>query len=267
MRPWWIGPAGFPKAWGAEWLRLFRGLADRLSPWPRCLGAALLLGVLPVLADWATGVRTSHVVTGVLGTPLLLAAAARERAWPALWCLVLAVLAHCTAVATLAAHDPERLALAMPKGEEYWQETVAWLRTGEGGVYDTANWLPFHVMLALLMAAWGYVSLGLVPLVEGLTQLDLMNFYVGRYLAHAEPGPAVVLAWHPWSVVRGIGFLFLVYELASFSLERLTGERLSPPSARWRRLGTGVGLLALDCVVKWAWSEEARRLLAGQLAT
>ena len=115
------------------------------------------------------------------------------------------------------------------------------------------------------MAAWGYLSLGLVPLIAGVTQLDLMNFYVGRYLAHAERGPVVLLAWHPWSVLRGVGFLFLAYELASLSLQRLTGERLSEPAARRRRWGAGVGFLALDCVVKWAWSEGARRLLAGQL--
>ena len=45
-RPRWIGPLGFPRAWGAEWLRFFRAVGDRLAPWPVCVGTALALGVV-----------------------------------------------------------------------------------------------------------------------------------------------------------------------------------------------------------------------------
>ncbi len=265
LRGGWVGPVGFPRKWTAEWLAAFRALDAGLAPWPICLGVALLIGVLPVLADYATGVRTSHLVTALLGVPLLLASAARGTAWPSLTCLMFAFLIHCITFATLAAHDPGRLALSMPKGEEYWRDTHEWLLTGATGAYEPRNWLRFHVLIAVVMVVSGYLSLGLWPLAQGLHELDLMNFYVGQYLAHSHFGPVSFLAWHPWSVVRGIGFLFIVSELASFSLERLTGEKLSEPSARLRRWGLGLGLLLLDGLIKWLFSESVRRLLAGQL--
>jgi hypothetical protein len=117
------------------------------------------------------------------------------------------------------------------------------------------------------MALWGYLSLGLVPLLQGLYELDLMNFYVGRLLAHARgPSPVLLLAWHPWSVCRGVGFLFVTFELASLSLARLTGVPLSTPQRRLTRWGLGVGFLILDAGIKWSCSERVRLALAGQLA-
>ena len=111
-----------------------------------------------------------------------------------------------------------------------------------------------------------YLTLGFLPLVQGLHQVDLMNFYVGQYLAHVSgPFPGMIFAWHPWSVCRGVGMFFLIYELTSLSLARLTGERLSTPGRRWARVGAGVGFLVLDGLVKWHFTEAVRSVLGGGL--
>ncbi len=117
------------------------------------------------------------------------------------------------------------------------------------------------------MLLWGYLSLGLVPLLQGLHEIDLMNFYVGRLLANAgSPGPGMLLAWHPWSRCRGVGFLFLTFEIASFSLARLTGEPLSPWSSRRRRWLLGIFFLRSTPMIKWFGSEAVRQTLAARLA-
>lgn len=262
----WVGPLRFPRGWSAAWLAAFRALDDRLAPWPRWAGLALALGSVPVLIDYALGWRVNHAVTALLALPLLLAAVARDRVYPSFVCLLLVYLVHAATVITLAAHSPQRLAVCLPDGEQYWRETVHWLRTGEVGVYDVGHWVPYHLSLAAVVPLFCYLTLGLMPLYQGLHQIDLMNFYVGQYLAHAErPGAMAVLAWHPWSVCRGLGFLFLVYELTSLSLARLTGQPLSPLSRRLWRVGLGLGFLLLDGAVKWTFTEPVRQILSAGL--
>lgn len=262
----WLGPLRLPRRWTAGWVPGFRALGDRLDRWPRWLGLAAVLGVMPVLLDVAVGCAVSHAMTPLACLPLLLAAAARDKLHPGLSCVVLVYLFHSAVVIALAAVAPEALAAAHPAGAGYWDETAHWLRTGEGRAYDVGAWGPVHVLLTVIMAGWGYLSLGLVPLLQGLYELDLMNFYVGRLLGSARgPSPALLLAWHPWSLCRGVGFLFITFELASLSLSRLTGVPLSPGRRRLGRWALGASFLLLDAAIKWSCSEQVRQALAGQL--
>jgi hypothetical protein len=257
-----------PRRWTAGWLHGFRRLDSWLGRWPRWLGLGVALGAVPVLVDHAGGLPISHTATALLGLPLLLAAAARDRLHPGLTCLAIVFLVHSATVIGLAALDPDRLAAVFPDGRDYWEETQHWIATGESVRYDLGWWAPVHVQLTVVMLLWGYLSLGLVPLLQGLHEIDLMNFYVGRLLAQAPaPGAGLLLAWHPWSLCRGVGFLFLTYEVASFSLARLTGEPLSPWRRRRLRWLGGLGFLLLDAVVKWLASDAVRQVLAGQLAS
>jgi hypothetical protein len=225
----------------------------------------LALGVGPVLFDWLTDLNLSRPLTATLGVLLLLAAASRDRMHPALSCLGLTVISHSVAFICLAAFDPSGMARLFPPGLEYWEETRYWLETGKSKVYDVGAWGPFHLQLAVVMAAWCYLSFGLVPLLHGLHELDLMNVYVGRLIASSEPSMNLIFAWHPWSLCRGVGFLFLTYEITSLSLARLTGEQLSTPARRWRRWMLALGFLSLDAVIKFFFLDSVRRALAAHL--
>lgn len=265
-RPGWLGPLRFPARWTRGWVPGFRTLSERLNRWPRWLTVAILLGVGPVFVDVAVGRAVSHVLTPLLGLPLLLAAAARDRFHPALTCLILVFVFHSGTVIALAATVPDTLAVAHPGGAGYWDETDHWLRTGRSRAYDVGAWGGDHLFIAAAVTVSGYLSLGFVPLVKGLEQLDLMNFYVGRLLAHASgPSPVLLLAWHPWSLCRGVGFLFVTFELASLSLARITGVPLSTPQRRTKRWALGIAFLLLDAAIKWSCSEHVRRALSGQL--
>jgi hypothetical protein len=245
----------------------FRALGAWLDHGPRWLSVAAILGLAPVAVDVAVGHAVSHLITPLLVFPLLLAAVARDRFHPGLTCLGLVFLFHSAAVIVVAAVAPETLAQAHPDGVGYWIETEEWLRTGQSRAYDVGAWGPAHFWLAAVMTLWGYLSLGFVPLLRGLYELDLMNVYVGHLLAHSRgPSPVLLLAWHPWSLCRGVGFLFVTFELASLSLSRLTGVPLSPVQSRVWRWTLGVVFLLLDAGVKWSCSEPVRQALASQLA-
>jgi hypothetical protein len=236
----------------------------RFSAW---VALGVLLGSAPVLLDYATGWCSHRVVTAALLAPLLLAAVARDREARGLTVVGAAFLAHCAAVIVLATRDPEGTAVLCTDGPDYWQRSRDWIATGVSREYDLGWWLPAHVQLLAAVVLFAYTSLGLVPLVQGLYEVDLMNFYVARLLAQAEsPGVGLALAWHPWSICRGVGYLLLTYEVTSLSLARLTGVSLSPWPRRRQRWLLGLGFLAADAVVKYLCLEPVRRILAVHLA-
>jgi hypothetical protein len=266
LRPGWLGPLRLRERTARNLLAGARALADRLGPWPVWLLAGVVLGTAPVLFDYALGACTYRQATGLLLIPLLVAAAARE--WPGRGLTLLAATfaAHSLLVIALAAHDPARLSVVCAGGEDYWQRSRAWITTGVSEEYDLAWWVPAHCQLLAAMALLTYVSLGLVPVWQGLYEVDLMNFYVGRLLADSDaPGPGLVLGWHPWSVCRGIGYLLLTYEVVSLSLSRLTGERLCTAAARRRRWALGLLFLLADGLVKFFCLEPVRQVLHNHL--
>ena len=124
---------------------------------------------------------------------------------------------------------------------------------------DYGTMFLFGVVAVVLFS---YTSLGLIPLWQGLYEVDLMNFYVGSLLARAEaPGPGLMLAWHPWSICRGLGYLVLTYELTRLSFARLTGLNPGTAFSIRRRWAVGISFLLLDAVLKYLCLEPVRRIL------
>lgn len=264
--PGWIGPLRLPPGMARSLLAGARALADRLGPWPVWLILGAALGTLPVLADYAFGLHLHRWVTGALLMPPLVAAAAGDRPGRGLGLLLAAFAAHNALVIALAAHDPAGLAPLCSGGADYWQRSRDWIVTGVSEEYDLRWWVPAHFQLVGVMIVFTYLSLGLAPLWQGVYEVDLMNYYVGQLVAHCDaPGPGLVLGWHPWSVCRGIGFLFLTYEVVSLSLARLSGERLSTPRGRCWRWGLGLSFLLADGLIKYSCMEPVRQVLASHL--
>jgi hypothetical protein len=232
------------------------------------LAVGVVVGVAPLLFDYASGVPTQRLVTALLLTPLMLAAIARDqlgRAWLALGS---ALLVHNVLAVLLVMHDPVRMAGLIDGGPAYWDKTLRWLQTGENDEYALRYWVPHHLQLLAAMTFFTYVSLGWVTLWRGFYEIDWMNYYVGNLMTHSQsPWPAVAVGWHPWSICRGVGFVFLTYEVASWSFQRLTGVPLSSPSRRLARWGVGIGLLLVDAAIKFFFMEDVRVILSGNLST
>ena len=155
------------------------------------------------------------------------------------------------------------MAACVPGGEAYWQANLSWIVTGEDPEYEIVNWLPAHIQLLGAIVILGYLSLGLIPFYEGFYEVDLMNYYVGRLVTESAGSPlAVLLGWHAWSVARGLCYTVLVFEVAQWSLGRLTGRELAAPAARRSRWAIALGFFLVDCGLKLFVTEPARAMLA-----
>jgi hypothetical protein len=264
--PRWLGPLQLPPTLGRRTLQEAQRLGGWLGPLPRWLAAGLLVGAVPMLIDGATGLPVSKLITAVMLVPLLVAAVVRDAAARGIGTLAAAFLAHSVVVIGLAAGDPDRLGRVFPDGHAYWQESHAWIVTGDSREYDVAWWLPAHIQWFVAVSVFTYLSLGLATYWQGLYEVDLMNYYVGRLMAQSQqPLLALAVGWHPWSICRGLGYLFITFEIASFSCERLTATRLSTHWRRRWRWSIGVGLLLLDGLLKFFLLEPVRGILAANL--
>ena len=262
----WLGPLRPPAAGikgalglGEATSALFAGHA-----W---LWVAIAIGAVPVALAALPATHWHQVVTALLVFALVVGAIHAGQAVRGLAAVALAFVAHCAVAIVIARFMPPGSAAAMfPGGAEYWAATHTWLTTGVDPEYELASWVPAHLQLAGAMLVLGYLSMGLIPFMQGFHEVDLMNFYVGRLLASSDDSTvSLALGWHPWSLMRGVGFTLVVFTIAAASYQRFTGRQ---PEA-WRlhalRLGAGIAFLGLDALLKLTIMEPVRHALASRL--
>jgi hypothetical protein len=229
------------------------------------LVATIAIGALPVLIGYAAGSALHQPVTAVLLAMLFVACVARDRLGRAIGVVVTVMGTHSIVVIALSAHDPATSAV-LPGSEAYWGRTWQWVSTGVDEEYRWAEWLPAHALLLVGVPIGAYTSFGAIPFAYGLEQVDLMNYYVGRLVAVSDsPVVAVAFGWHPWSIIRGLAYTVLVFEVASWSLGRLSGRSLSTYRRRVSRWVVGIGLAVLDGAVKFALAPVVREQLFANL--
>jgi hypothetical protein len=268
----WIGPIQAPAAWRDHAWRM-SGLTtswlDRPSWWLAAAGAGaapLLVGyILRGSAGWGSGAH--QPASAVLLFLMLLAAVRSDRPARGTGALAVGFGAHSALAIGLTLFDPAGTASILPDGEAYWRAQEAWITTGADPEYDPAHWVPAHLHLLVGIVALSFVSFGLVALMQGMYEVDLMNCYVGHLLARSDaPGVSLALGWHPWSVLRGLCYVVLVYEVASWSFARFTGRPLASPTARRRRWALALALFVADGLTKISLLEPVRAGLAAHLA-
>jgi hypothetical protein len=66
-------------------------------------------------------------------------------------------------------------------------------------------------------------------------------------------------------VLRGVAYTRIVFEVSSYSLEKLTGVVLSTPRRRRLRWTTGLVLLSLDGLLKFLFLGAVREVLQSNL--
>jgi hypothetical protein len=262
----WLWPLGLPAQMAGHLSAALGRLADRLGPWPVWLFAGALAGTLPAVLAIATGPLPARAITVALLVPLFLASVARDWLVRSLLLLAAAFAGHSALTIAYFHTNPAALPAQFPPGAAYWVETHSWLVTGESREYELTFWVPAHVQLLVAVVLFTYTSLGIVPLWEGFYEVDLMNGYVSQLLLHSHDSWTVFgMGWHPWSICRGIGFCFIIFEVCSISLGRLTGSALSNRRRRAVRWLVGIGFLSLDAALKYVLLEPVRAALAGNL--
>jgi hypothetical protein len=257
LAPYWIWPLRLPTS-ARHATYNFAGLARPFCEGWRWIPASIAVGALPFLISYLTSVPGHQIVSALLLMMLCLPCALEDDWVKGIGLIALAYLAHCALVIALAYADPQRVAPLLPGAEAYWQKQINWIQTGTDPEYQLAAWVPAHLKLIVAAFLFSYTSLGSVLFYEGFFEVDLMNFYNAQLMAQSSNHAlSLALGWHVWSWLRGLGYLFIAFEIISLSLRRMTGVA-SAGRLRWQRVSIGLAFLLADGLVKVIMLEPVR---------
>ena len=214
----------------------------------------------------------SYVVGWMVGRPLLVPILNAAASYPImvvtlrrgevrravgrmlLWALALGICA--TALSYWRPAETDRLFL---RGEAYRVEMQVWVLTGVGAESRPATFIPQQARDAAVFVALGLASGGALAMAMGAALMNQMGHYVGTLAANGtHPVALMILAWHPWSVIRIISFVIMGVVLAMPVVAR---RRPDAPL-----LLAASGGLIIDVVMKTllapAWQRLLLRLLS-----
>jgi hypothetical protein len=222
----------------------------------------VLLTLLSYAAGWAIGVPILLPVLNTLASfPFMVLALKRGDLRLAvvrmlLWALTMAV------VATLLSYArPSQTAALFLRGESYRAEMIAWVLTGQGAESTPLQFIPQQAGHALLFSGLALATGGVAAMPMGAVLMNYMGSYVGGLAAVSRrPLLTMVLAWHPWAVIRVISFVVIGVVLSAPLLSRLWTFRVDRGTARALLLIAGGGLIA-DVVLKTLLAPAWQRLL------
>lgn len=224
------------------------------------------LTVLSYLAGWAIGVPllvpilNAAVPWWVMARRLRRGRTREAIAVMLVWALTMAVTATVMA-ATGWSRQPDGSDLFLRSF--YRDEMLHWVRTGEGPESRPADFVPAHLTHLAAFSAAALATGGLAAMPMGAALVNQMSDYVGA-LAAAGPHPvaSAVLAWHPWAVVRVIGFVIIGVLFSGVLLSRVMRFPFSLAAHRlW--LLVAASLLLLDLLLKWLLAPSWAVLLRG----
>lgn len=247
---------------------------ERIAGWatPSCRGGwwvatAVAIGTLPLGVSWYSGVPGHQAASAVLLALVCLGCARHDTGLKGLGVIGTTFASHSAAAIWLSMLDAARAAVLLPGAAAYWDKQLAWITTGIDPEYQLAAWVPAHIQLLAAMVLFCVVSLGALTFYQGFIEVDLMNYYNAQLLRESATLESLFLGWHPWSVLRGVGYAFLSFELISLAMGTVGGRSLSSPARRRLRWSLGLAFLVGDGIVKYALMESVRaelyRLLAG----
>jgi hypothetical protein len=122
-----------------------------------------------------------------------------------LWALTMGVCATSMSYARPAATDGLFL-----RGEAYRTEMFAWVMTGRGVESTPSQFIPQQAGHAALFMCVALATGGVAAMPMGAVLMNDMGHYVGTLAAKsAHPALTMVLAWHPWAVIRVVSFVVL----------------------------------------------------------
>ncbi len=146
---------------------------------------------------------------------------------------------------------------------EYRDQMIEWVRTGVGPESEPGVFIPRHLAYAGVFTATAVATGGALAMPMGAVLMNQMGEYVGAMARQsANPVTSVLLGWHPWAVVRVIGFVMIGVVLSGVLLSRVMTFPYS--LARHRLfLFVGGGLLLLDIALKSVLAPSWSAILKG----
>jgi hypothetical protein len=146
-------------------------------------------------------------------------------------------------------------------GEAYRTEMFTWVMTGRGLESTPSRFIPQHAAHAAVFVGLTLASGGLLAMPMGAVLMNYMGHYVGALAARsAQPALTMMLAWHPWAVVRVVSFVILGVAFSMPVLARVGRFRADWRAAQSFVIAATIGLFA-DVLMKWLLAPTWQRLL------
>jgi hypothetical protein len=173
-----------------------------------------------------------------------------------LWALTMGV------VATLGSYArPDQTESLILRGGSYRTEMFAWVMTGQGAESTPSEFIPQQAGHAVLFSGLALATGGMAAMPMGAVLMNYMGHYVGTLASSSRrPALTMLLAWHPWSVIRVVSFVVIGVVLSTPLLSRIGRFRVDWALARVLLLWAAGGLIA-DVVLKTVLAPTWQRLL------
>jgi len=218
--------------------------------------------LISYVLGWALGIPILVPILNTLaGVPFMVLALRRGNLQLAvvrmlLWALTMGVVATLLSYARPAQTDTLLL-----RGEAYRTEMFGWVMTGTGAESTPSQFIPQQAGHAVIFSALALATGGVVAMAMGAVLMNYMGHYVGALAASsARPMWTMLLAWHPWAVIRVISFVVIGVILSTPLLSRIARVRIDWSAARPLLLAAYGGLV-IDVVLKALLAPAWQRLL------
>lgn len=252
----------------ARLARLLLRLSAAFHRLPTVLATGVIIGVLPPALSILAGAGGSYsgLVTACLIVPVLCSLVLRGRASACIFFLAAVFVSHCAFCICVSGALPAAADSSFQGGSRYLDHSLEWIRTGTKPEFEYQSWLGSQLLQVVGVAVLGFASFGLVPLNEGVYECDIMNFYVGQVTwSSSSPLQTLALAWHPWSICRGIGLLLLLNEAVTLACMVFVARPTQRQGGLRMRLALAALFLALDIALKGIAMEAVQRQLHSAL--
>jgi hypothetical protein len=209
------------------------------------IGIPILLPVLNVLASFP------FMVHALRRGDLRLAVARML-----VWALTMGVAATLLSYAR-----PAQTGELFLRAHDYRAEMFTWVATGKGPESTPSRFIPQHLGHAALFSGLALATGGVAAMPMGAVLMNYMGHYVGTLAeSSAHPARTLLLAWHPWAVIRIVSFVVIGVVLAAPLLSRLLKFTVDRALTRRLLAWAGAGLVA-DIVLKSLLAPAWQRLL------
>jgi hypothetical protein len=218
--------------------------------------------LLSYVVGWAIGVPLFLPILNTLASfPFMVLALKRGDlrlavARMLLWALTMGVMATLLSYARPAETDTLFL-----RGGSYRIEMFTWVMTGNGAESSPSQFIPEQARQAAIFAGLALATGGVAAMPMGAVLMNYMGHYVGTLAASsARPAATMLLAWHPWAVIRVISFVVIGVVLSAPVLSRVVRFRVGWRAAR-PLLFAACGGLVIDVLLKTLFAPAWQRLL------
>ena len=211
---------------------------------------------------WATGIPVLVPILNTLASyPFMVLALKRGDLRLAVGRMLIWALAMGATATLLSYARPAQTGLLFLRAQGYRTEMFNWVLTGVGPESTPSQFIPQQIGHAALFAGAALASGGALAMPMGAVLMNYMGHYVGTLAeTSAHPGRTLLLAWHPWAVIRVISFVVIGVVLSTPLLSRIVKFNVDWKTARSLLVWACAGLV-LDVLLKSLLAAAWQRLL------